>query len=83
MNLSLIWVRDPKDDAPSVSLTVLVVSLIYLVTMGALQALGKIQDVGIATEFFGVSSGLYFGRRLSFSKTGTDVSSDQKQEEVK
>lgn len=83
MNIDLLWVKDPSSQTPSVSLTVLIVSLIYLVTMGVLQALGKIQDVGIATEFFGVASGLYFGRRLSFSKTGTDVSSDQKQEEVK
>lgn len=83
--MNLIWVNDPKDSKPSVSLSNLVVSIVYLLAMGVLQALGKVQDSGMAMEYFGISSALYFGRRVQFGgkSFNTDIQSEEKQEENK
>lgn len=67
-----IYALDPKNGQKSVSLTILWVSVIYLMAAGVLQALGKIPDTTMAMEFFGISSGLYFGRRVNF-KSGDSV----------
>jgi hypothetical protein len=83
MNLNLpICFNDPKDGKPSVSLTNLVISITYLVVMGVLQALGKVQDSGMAMEYFGISSALYFGRRVQFKgKTyDTNINEEEKEE---
>lgn len=68
-----IYAEDPnKPGYKSVSLTILWISVVYLITMGILQALGKVPDTIMAMEFFGISSGLYFGRRVQF-KSGDSV----------
>lgn len=72
-----IYSQDPKTGEKSVSLTILWISVIYLISMGVLQALGKVGDTGMAMEFFGVSSGLYFGRRIDFNKTTKTSSVEQ------
>lgn len=73
MNISLAWILDPSTNKPSVSLTNLVISIAFLLTMSVLQALGKVQEVGSAMEYFGISSALYFSRRVNFSKGTVDV----------
>jgi len=72
MNLNLsIWVRDPKTQEKSVSLTLVV--LATLLYMGAIIA--DINGISISDnliqEFWFGSCALYFGRRVSFSKDGT------------
>lgn len=76
-----LYCPDPKDGKPSVSLTVLWLSIAYLLTLGVLQAMGKVNDTGVAMEFFGISSALYFGRRVSFG--GKDYSANNNDEEKK
>lgn len=73
-----LYSKDPKTGEPSVSLTVLWVSIVYLITMGVLQAMGKVDATGSAMEFFGISSALYFGRRVNLN--GKTYSEDEKEE---
>lgn len=68
-----LYCRDPKTQEPSVSLTILWLSVIYLITMGVLTALGKINETNVAMEFFGMSAGLYFGRRFNINKGSVEV----------
>jgi len=75
----VLYAKDPKNGQYSVSLTILWISVVYLLTMGVLQALGKVQDVNVAMEFFGISSGLYFGRRVNFTKDSAQVESSNKE----
>lgn len=73
-----LYSKDPKTGEPSVSLTILWISVVYLLTMGVLQAIGKIEETNVALEFFGVSSALYFGRRVNIGSRnfGADVQSN-------
>jgi positive regulator of sigma E activity len=63
-----IWVVDPETKKPSVSLTLLVVSVILFVGLGILDVLGKIKGIGVFSEFMFTAVALYFGRRLDFNK---------------
>ncbi len=64
-----IWVVDPETKKPSVSLTLLVVSVILFVGLGVLDILGKIKGIGVFSELFFTATALYFGRRnLDFNK---------------
>ena len=74
-----VYAKDPKTGQYSVSLTILWISVVFLITMGVLQALGKVQDINMSMEFFGISSGLYFGRRVNFSKDSAQVESADKE----
>lgn len=75
-----LYAKDPKDNTPSVSLTILWISVVYLLTLGVLQVLGKVTETGIAMEFFGMSSALYFGRRVQFTKGSANLQTDNTQE---
>lgn len=65
-DLDLPWVVDPITKKPSVSLSNFVISGLFLLVIGALHVAGKVQETGIALEYFGISSALYFGRRFTF-----------------
>ena len=73
--MKLIWIKDPKDGAESVSLTILVSSLLVLTVLGLAQVLGKINTLGPFAELFYSALALYFGRRLNIS--GKAFSSEQ------
>lgn len=66
-NLDLPWVIDPKDKAPSVSLTLLVISFIAVLISWGLVLSGKVTEVGPVLELLYASMANYFGRRLSIS----------------
>lgn len=64
-----MYLKDPKTGKRSVSLTIVWISLTFLIFTGILDVLGKVQGTSIALEFFLVACSLYWGRRVSFSKT--------------
>jgi hypothetical protein len=80
MKINLAWIVDPKDKKPSVALTNLVISIVFLLVVGVLNVMGKIQDTGIVMEYFGISAALYFGRRLSFGNKDYSAESEQSSE---
>lgn len=61
-----MWIKDPKNDKPSVSLTILALSIVILLVSGVLEMMGKIQSTSIAAEFFYGACATYFGRRVKF-----------------
>lgn len=62
------WIPDPKTKEPSVSLTLLVVSFLGLVIVGALEIFQMVKTTSVFETLFMTTSGLYFGRRLSLGK---------------
>ncbi len=82
-----IFLRDPKDKQPSVTLTMLVISFLALLSASTLH-LSKFTDhTSSLSELFYACCSLYFGRRLNFAgKTFDNASNDLqqiKQPEVK
>ena len=71
----MLYLNDPKDGKPSVSLSLLLVSFILAVGFGAAQALGKTQSMGPLLEIFYSMTCLYFGRRFTFK--GQQYTSDK------
>lgn len=63
-----IWVEDPKDKKPSVSLTLLCVGVIFYIAFAILDRMGKVHGVGAFAELFYTTVGLYFGRKLDFNR---------------
>lgn len=74
MRINIPIVVDPLTNKPSVSLTNLVISILFLLVSASLDLAGKVKDTSIAVEYFGISSALYFGRRLNIN--GRDFSSE-------
>jgi len=67
MQIKLPFVLDPATKKPSVSLTNLMISTVFLLVAAGLDLSGKVKDTSIALEYFGVSSALYFSRRISIN----------------
>lgn len=65
MKLKLAFIQDPITKLPSVSLTNLVISIVFLLIAASLDLTGKVKGTSIALEYFGVSSALYFSRRIN------------------
>lgn len=65
MRLKLAFIQDPITKLPSVSLTNLVISILFLLVAASLDLAGKVKGTSIALEYFGVSSALYFSRRIN------------------
>jgi hypothetical protein len=79
LGIPLPMVRDPKTGMASVSLTLVVLSSIY-VQVGLIGKYSKLLDgidLNQAMNFFLISAGLYFGRNLSTpSVTSTPTNKD-------
>lgn len=75
LGLPLIWVRDPFTKLPSVSLTLVVVSCIYVQAAILSNWLAFLKGINsdVATNFFLAASGLYWGRKLSMGKNSGGV----------
>ncbi len=58
--------RDPKQSAPSVSLTMLFISF-NVVLLGMIGKIAKVLDIDLtqAIYWFGICATLYFGRNMS------------------
>jgi len=74
MQFKIPFVQDPITKKPSVSLTNLFISTIFLLVAASLDLTGKVEDTSIALEYFGVSSALYFSRRINLN--GREFSSE-------
>jgi hypothetical protein len=80
MDLSKIWVADPKTKEPSVSLTMLVSSFVIALIACGLHMAKVVENISSVTELFYATTALYFGRRFSMNgKTYSSESSDKPQ----
>jgi len=63
----LFFVRDPRTKLPSVSLTLMIISFLFVIVslVNAWAQFVKGVDPGNSLELFMVTAGLYFGRSLS------------------
>lgn len=77
--IPLPMLRDPQTNQPSVTLTFAILSfnVALLGLLGKVADLFKGIDVQQAIYLFGVSAGLYLGRKIS---TGKDQSVEKKEE---
>lgn len=83
MKVSIPFVLDPITKKASVSLTNLVISILFLLVAAAMDLAGKVKDTSIALEYFGISSALYFSRRVNINGRSFSSESEQKNEEVR
>ena len=62
--------RDPKTGSSSVSLTMMVISFV-IVVVGLIGKMSKFLDINLTEglTFFGVTSALYFSRRIGINDT--------------
>jgi len=77
MRINFPWIIDPKTKAGSVSLTNLMISILFLLVAGSLNLAGLTANTSLAVEYFTASAALYFGRNLNLSKPSTDNPSDK------
>jgi len=77
MKLKLPFVQDPITKLPSVSLSNLVISILFLLIAAGLDLAGKVKGTSIALEYFGVSAALYFSRRINVN--GRDFSAEREE----
>jgi len=73
-----IWLKDPKDGSPSVTLTILILFTVLLAVAAMFQVFGKVNNTSCLMEIFFSTSALYLGRRLNFG--GKTYSSDKAEE---
>lgn len=73
MNIKLPFIVDPKDDKPSVSLTILILSVVSVMTAFGLHIAGKVEGTSISLEFFGIAASLYFGRRFGYKQVAVEA----------
>lgn len=81
MNVRLAFVEDPVTNKPSVSLTNLVLSILFLLVAGGLDLAGITKGTSIALEYFGVSSALYFSRRINLNGRNFAAEGEKKDEQ--
>jgi len=62
-----MWMTDPNTKQPSVSLTLLVISCLFMAVLGVLTCTETIKTMGPFTEVFYSFTALYFSRRLTIS----------------
>lgn len=68
MDFNKIWIVDPKDGKPSVSLTMVVVAFLVCVISAGLEMTKIASTTSITFELFGAACGLYWGRKWTSSK---------------
>lgn len=78
--VKLAFIQDPITKLPSVSLTNLVISILFLLVAAGLDLAGEVKGTSIALEYFGVSSALYFSRRINVNGRSFTAESDEKQD---
>lgn len=75
-------IRDPAKDGPSISLTFLIISglCVFVGLIGKWsKALGEV-DISGALYWFGICSGLYFGRKITSDSTKKTVELGEKED---
>ena len=82
--IPIFFVRDPKTKEPSVSLTILLVSLIFVLA-GILNnyfVFLKGINCDAAFNLFLAAAALYFGRNLSVGGKKVEIQKDEKSEKI-
>lgn len=72
-----IFIIDPKNKVPSVSLTLLIVSFICLLVGDFLEMFEKVKTTSNLMELMVLTVSLYFGRRLNFKTSKLEMNSNQ------
>lgn len=68
MNLNKLWILDPANkQKPSISLTLLIISVIFVIITGTMQVLDMVKSTGPFLEMMYSFVALYFGRRFTFN----------------
>jgi hypothetical protein len=65
MELSRLFIVDPKTNERSVSLTLMLCSFIIAVVAASLDMAGVVKSTSVSLELFWGTSALYFGRKWS------------------
>jgi hypothetical protein len=73
-----MYLKDPKDDKPSVSLTITMAS--YLPLLGLSIKLALEGNIDPLSNLFLATAALYFGRRLSYGKKVLSEDKEKKNE---
>jgi hypothetical protein len=76
--IKLAYIQDPITKQPSVSLTNLTISTVFLLVAAGLDLAGKVKGTSIALEYFGVSAALYFSRRINVNGKSFTAESEEK-----
>jgi len=63
-----MYLKDPKNGLPSVSLTLAVVSFVLVLGFSIAAALGKSSNPETLLQLFCATAALYFGRRITIGK---------------
>lgn len=83
-----MFIKDPKTNEKSVSLSILVYSIVILSILGILEACEVVKSTGPFLELTYSSIALYFGRRFQFKnqsfsdESGSAKDIEQKVEEL-
>lgn len=77
-----IFIPDPKDNKPSVTLTMMIASFALCLIGSALEMFGFVKSTSMLMEMFMTTSAIYLGRRTSWLNGSKNVKIDGKQEEV-
>jgi len=62
-----MYLKDPKNNKPSVSLTAFAISFILFAGLSVAASLGYVKDTSSLAELFYACSALYFGRRFQLA----------------
>lgn len=72
-----MWLKDPKNKKPSVSLTLMVISFIIAIAVAILMVFKQVEQSGIILELFYGTSSLYFFRKLTFRGKNIQIEQDK------
>lgn len=73
-----LWLKDPKDGTPSVTLTLVVLATLCTVVAGFLEVFGQTKTTSLFNEFMYSTLALYLGRRIGVG--GKSYTSDKAEE---
>jgi hypothetical protein len=68
----LSWLKDPITKAPSVALTLLVLSTVLMVTGVVMECFTSVRSTHLLDELFGAAIALYGGHMVAFRPAGVD-----------
>lgn len=64
----MAWVKDPDNQKPSVSLTLVCISAVFCLVAAGLEMFKVVETTSITFEMFGATCGLYWGRKFTSAK---------------
>lgn len=73
-----MYLKDPKDNQKSVTLTFLVIAFVLFAGFSSAGALGYTKDVNSLSELFYACAALYFGRRVKVGTKTFELNQEEK-----